>query len=229
MPKTKSDAPYIAETDDGLEIPFHHDGPIWDIEDIHPYTNNPKEHPDEQVETIRSSIKNYGWDQEIVVDGSGEIIKGHGRRLAALSLGLGEVPVTVRTDLSDAEKQAARIADNKSAESGWSDDLLESELRVLDDADVDVLGLGFDDAEIDDLLGDDEDGEKDVTDPEVEFATELLEQNNYVVFQFDNKMDWQVIQDSLGLETVKSLDSEDDYQQRGVGRVLDGQTLLDLL
>lgn len=69
---------------------------VWDIEDVHPYVNNPKQHPDEQVERIRSSIKNYGWDQPIVVDAEGEIIKGHGRREAALSLGLEQVPVIVR-------------------------------------------------------------------------------------------------------------------------------------
>jgi hypothetical protein len=75
----------------------------WPIEDVHPYANNAKEHPDEQVEKIRSSIKNYGWDQPIVVDAGGEIIKGHGRRLAAKSLGMAEVPVIVREDLSEGE------------------------------------------------------------------------------------------------------------------------------
>jgi ParB-like chromosome segregation protein Spo0J len=118
-----------------------------------PYTNNPKEHPDEQVRKIASSIKNYGWDQPIVVDGDGEIIKGHGRLQAAELLGLDEVPVIRRTDLSDAEKRAARIADNKTAESPWDNDLLAPELDVLQEEDeIDIDTLGFDDAEIDGII-----------------------------------------------------------------------------
>lgn len=222
------DDAHIEETENGLPVVYHHDGPVWDIDEVHPYANNPKEHPEEQIQTIRSSIKNYGWDQAIVVDEEGEIIKGHGRRLAAKSLGLEKVPVTVRDDMTDAEKQAARLADNKSAESDWSDDLLESELSVLEDTDIDIGSLGFDEDEVDDLLGP-EPEDNSVDDPEVKFATELLEENNYVVFQFDNKLDWQVICDSFGIETKKALDSEGEYVQKGVGRVLNGQELLDLL
>jgi len=99
--------------------------------DLLPYANNPKEHPTEQVNKIASSIKNYGWDQPIVVDGDGEIIKGHGRLQAAEKLGLDEVPVIWREDLTDAEAKAARIADNKTAESPWNDDVLAAELDVL--------------------------------------------------------------------------------------------------
>ena len=123
-----------------------------------PYTNNAKEHPDEQVKKIASSIKNYGWDQPIVVDGDGEIIKGHGRLQAAELLGLDEVPVIRRSDLSNAEVKAARIADNKTAESPWSDDLLGAELEFLESSPVDIDTLGFDDDELDDLLGDMDDG-----------------------------------------------------------------------
>lgn len=126
------------------------------VDELIPYSNNPKEHPDEQVRKIASSIKNYGWDQPIVVDGGGEIIKGHGRMQAAELLGLDEVPVLVRDDLTDAEAKAARIADNKTAEAPWDDDLLTIEIEtVVDEFDPDALG--FDDDELDDLLdgGDD--------------------------------------------------------------------------
>ena len=123
-------------------------------DELIPYSNNPKEHPDEQVKKIASSIKNYGWDQPIVVDGGGEIIKGHGRLQAAETLGLDEVPVIWREDLSDAEAKAARIADNKTAESPWGDDELETEVGVLADDDaIDLDSLGFDDDELNDLLG----------------------------------------------------------------------------
>jgi ParB-like chromosome segregation protein Spo0J len=123
------------------------------VDDLIPYTNNPKEHPDEQVRKIASSIKNYGWDQPIVVDGDGEIIKGHGRMQAAELLDLDKVPVIERPDLTDAEARAARIADNKTAESPWSDDLLGAEVNVLAELDsIDMGSLGFDDDELDDLL-----------------------------------------------------------------------------
>ena len=123
-----------------------------------PYANNAKEHPDEQVKKIASSIKNYGWDQPIVVDADNEIIKGHGRLQAAELLGLDEVPVIRRSDLSNAEVKAARIADNKTAESPWSDDLLGAELEFLESSPIDIDTLGFDDDELDDLLGEIDDG-----------------------------------------------------------------------
>jgi len=132
-----------------------------DREELIPYTNNPKEHPEEQVKKIASSIKNYGWDQPIVVDGDGEIIKGHGRLQAAEKLGLDEVPVIRREDLTDAEAKAARIADNKTAESAWDDDLLGTELSLLEDTPVGMDTLGFDEDELDSVIGeaslDDED------------------------------------------------------------------------
>ena len=120
-----------------------------------PYANNAKEHPDDQVKKIASSIKNYGWDQPIVVDADNEIIKGHGRLQAAELLGLDEVPVIRRDDLTDAEAKAARIADNKTAESPWENDLLATELNVLTGLDsIDEDTLGFDDGEIDGYLDD---------------------------------------------------------------------------
>jgi len=129
-----------------------------------PYSNNPKEHPEEQVNKIASSIKNYGWDQPIVVDGDGEIIKGHGRLQAAEKLGLNEVPVIERTDLSDAEAKAARIADNKTAESPWDDDLLATELDVLADLpEIDDESLGFNDDEIDDILNELDGNDSDIS------------------------------------------------------------------
>jgi len=142
-----------------------------------PYTNNPKEHPDEQVNKIASSIKNYGWDQPIVVDGDGEIIKGHGRLQAAEKLGLDEVPVIRREDLSDAEAKAARIADNKTAESPWNDDLLGTELEVLGEFDAD--DLGFSQSEVDELLEPDDmavpDGFDEVDDEAIETEHECPE------------------------------------------------------
>jgi len=127
------------------------------VDTLIPYTNNAKEHPDAQVKKIASSIKNYGWDQPIVIDAQNEIIKGHGRFQAAQQLGLNTVPVIKREDLSDAEAKASRIADNKTAESDWIDDVLETEIDILAREDeIDIDSLGFDDDEIDELLDESE-------------------------------------------------------------------------
>jgi len=128
-----------------------------------PYSNNAKEHPDEQVKKIASSIKNYGWDQPIVVDGENEIIKGHGRLQAAELLGLSEVPVIRREDLTEAEAKASRIADNKTAESAWIDDMLEAEVNVLaEDESINTDSLGFDDDELDSLISEATLGDEDI-------------------------------------------------------------------
>ena len=117
-----------------------------------PYSNNAKSHPTEQIDKIASSIAAFGFDQPIVVDTDGVIIKGHGRREASLRLGLGKVPVLVRSDLSVAEIKAARLADNRSAESPWDDEMLRLELEALLAEDFDLELTAFDVAEIDELL-----------------------------------------------------------------------------
>jgi len=117
-----------------------------------PYSNNAKTHPREQIDKIAASIAGFGFDQPIVIDADGVIIKGHGRREASLRLGLDKVPVLVRGDLSVAEIKAARIADNKTAESPWDDEMLRLELETLVSADFDISLTGFDLDEIDRLL-----------------------------------------------------------------------------
>jgi len=132
----------------------HTDAPLRSADDIHPYGQNPKEHPPEQVDKIADSIRRFGWDQPIVVDGEGVIIKGHGRLKAAQQIDLEHVPAVVRDDLSDAEKRAARIADNKVAESGWDDDLLAVEVELLEESDIAAEASGLDSGEVSSLTGD---------------------------------------------------------------------------
>jgi hypothetical protein len=124
------------------------------LDEILPYGENPKTHPDEQIEKIASSIKRFGWDQPIVVDGSGTIIKGHGRYRAAQRLGLDDVPVIYATDLSEAEVRASRVADNRVAESDWDDELLGVELELIDESPLDLDAAGFDDDELIDINDD---------------------------------------------------------------------------
>jgi len=125
---------------------------IRPLNDIVPYGENPKEHPQEQVDKIASSIQRFGWDQPIVVDGGGMIIKGHGRYQAAQKLGLEEVPVIEQPDLSDAEARAARIADNRVAESNWNDDLLAVELELVEESDIPIETTAFNESESEEYL-----------------------------------------------------------------------------
>lgn len=114
------------------------------IDKLIQYANNPKKHPESQINKIASSIANYGFDQPIVIDKDNEIVKGHGRYLAAKKLGLEYVPVITREDLSKAQVKASRIADNKSSQSGWDEKLLAielEELQGLEEIDIDTTGF----------------------------------------------------------------------------------------
>lgn len=115
------------------------------IDTVIPYANNTKKHPVEQINKLASMIAEYGHDVPIVVDADNVIIKGHGRLLACQKLGMTSVPVIVRDDLTPAQVKAARIADNKIAESDWDEDLLRLELTELDELGFDLDLTGFED------------------------------------------------------------------------------------
>lgn len=115
------------------------------IDDIKPYENNPRNN-DDAVDAVANSIKQFGWQQPIVVDIGGVIIAGHTRYKAAQKLGLKTVPVVVAKDLSEEQVKAYRLADNKSGElANWNDELLEDELVGIDD--IDMADFGFDDSD----------------------------------------------------------------------------------
>ena len=116
----------------------------WPIDRLIPYEKNVKKHDKAQVQKIAESIKRFGWTSVISVDKDGVIIGGHGRRLAAISLGLTEVPVWVRDNLTPAEVKAARLADNRVAESAIDTLMLQEELASLE---LSMQGI-FDDKEL---------------------------------------------------------------------------------
>lgn len=125
------------------------------IGDLIPYVNNSRTHSDEQVSQVAASIKEFGFTNPILIDADGGIIAGHGRVLAAKKLKLTEVPTITLTGLSEAQKKAYIIADNKLAlNAGWDDELLAIEIEGLKWLNYDVELLGFDDDELSDLLPD---------------------------------------------------------------------------
>ncbi|QDC10087.1 site-specific DNA-methyltransferase [Oceanicola sp. D3] len=123
------------------------------VEALIPYANNARTHSEAQVALIAGSIREFGFNNPVLVDGESGIIAGHGRVLAARKLGLQTVPVIELAHLTEAQKRAYILADNRLAEqAGWDRDLLALELGELADLEVDLGTLGFDGAELDALL-----------------------------------------------------------------------------
>lgn len=127
----------------------------WEVVDIRPYDGNAKIHSQEQIESLAKAIKTFGFDQPIVVDGAGVIIKGHGRRLAAMHLGMTKVPVIVRTDLTANEANASRLSDNRVAVGDVDTNILNMELEKISTEAEDLLdAMGFTDKELEFMTSD---------------------------------------------------------------------------
>lgn len=122
------------------------------LDDLIPYARNSRTHSDAQVAQIAASVREFGWTNPVLVDGENGIIAGHGRVLAARKLGMEEVPCIELAGLSEAQRRAYIIADNKLAlNAGWDDELLAIEFSELADAGFDNLLTGFTQDEIDAL------------------------------------------------------------------------------
>ena len=110
-----------------------------------PYINNSRTHSEQQVQQVAASIKEFGFTNPILIDEDSGIIAGHGRLQAAQLLGQNEVPTITLEGLTQAQRKAYVIADNKLAlNSGWDDELLKVELEVLSDLDFELDILGWD-------------------------------------------------------------------------------------
>jgi hypothetical protein len=144
MTKKKAAKPKI------VEAPF--DVPDWPamkpvmrpLSQIHEYPNNARTHPPAQIEMLASLMKSHGVDQPIAVDDEGVILKGHGRKMAALLAGFEEFPVVVHRGLSDEDKRAMRLQDNQVALlSGWNQSLIRGEITSLKTTGYNLQLLGF--------------------------------------------------------------------------------------
>jgi len=123
------------------------------VGDLIPYINNSRTHSDDQVAQIAASIKEFGWTNPILVDGDNSIIAGHGRLMAARKLKMDEVPTIELDYLTDVQRKALIIADNKLAlNSDWDLGLLSLELEELQGLDFDLALTGFSDDELAKLL-----------------------------------------------------------------------------
>lgn len=128
---------------------------VWDLDKVKPYAKNPKKHSSEQVKNLAAIIQRNGWTSPIIVEKDGTIIAGHGRRLAALELGLKAVPVICRADLTTEQAMALRLADNRIASTDYDLKLEQEQLAELLLAKVDfpLTMLGYKEKELEFLAG----------------------------------------------------------------------------
>ena len=125
----------------------------WPVEKLIPYARNARTHSEEQVTQIAASIAEFGWTNPILAGSDGIIVAGHARLLAARKLGMKEVPVIVLDHLTQTQRRALVIADNRLAlNAGWDEEMLRVELEALEEDGFDLDLVGFTDDELEDLL-----------------------------------------------------------------------------
>ena len=130
---------------------------LWPLERLVPYARNARTHSAAQVAQIAASIAEFGFTNPILVDSTDGIVAGHGRLLAARKLALAEVPVIVLDHLSETQRRAYVLADNRLALSaGWDDEVLAAELAALESEGFDLGLVGFSEHELADLMAEPE-------------------------------------------------------------------------
>lgn len=130
------------------------------VDKLVPYVNNARTHSPEQITKLRSSLREFGFVSPVIVDDDYTILCGHGRIMAAKEEGITEVPCVFASHLTEAQKKAYIIADNRFAlDAGWDDELLKVEMESLEEMGFDLGLTGFDETELTDLFGNSEEAE----------------------------------------------------------------------
>ena len=192
------------------------------LSEIKPYKKNAKKHDETQIKNVMQSIKEFGVVQPIVVDRNNTIIIGHCRYEAMKRLGYNELQedwVKV-VDLSEEEAEKLRLLDNKLNESEWSLDLLLDSIQNID----------FSDYMLDWDIKDFEEKEKEKEKREKVFEEMQLksfEHYDYIVFVFDNQIDWLNMVNEFGLKKVNA--GYGTVKKIGLGRVVKGEKLIERL
>lgn len=129
---------------------------LVDIDKLIPYVNNARTHSKEQINKLRASIREFGFINPVIIDRDYNVIAGHGRIMASKDEGIDKVPCVFVDYLTDAQKKAYILADNRMAlDADWDEELLKVEIESLQGADFDLNLTGFDEAELMDIFGDD--------------------------------------------------------------------------
>lgn len=142
---------------------------LVDINKLVPYVNNARTHSPEQITKLRSSLREFGFINPVLIDREYNVLAGHGRIAAAKEEGINEVPCVFVEHLSEAQKKAYILADNRmSLDAGWDDELLKVEMESLQEMGFDIGMTGFDEMEIADLFETDTESEEDNFDVDAE-------------------------------------------------------------
>lgn len=129
---------------------------LVDIDKLIPYVNNARTHSKEQINKLRASIREFGFINPVIIDRDYNVIAGHGRIMASKEEGIDKAPCVFVDYLTDAQKKAYILADNRMAlDADWDEELLKVEIESLQGADFDLNLTGFDEAELMDIFGDD--------------------------------------------------------------------------
>ena len=187
--------------------------------DLKPCDYNPRTATKKQKADLDVSLNKFNLADPLIINTDGAIIGGHFRYNILKERGVAEVDCRVPDrPLTEEEMKELNIRLNKNT-GGWNTDLLINfDINFLKDVgfEADELKLKFD---VDTLE----------EEPDVPFTSEVLEENNYVVFTFDNTIDWKMVEEKLKLPRVQTLWSKEGYRRMGVGRVLSGKKLIELM
>ena len=154
---------------------------LVDINKLIPYINNARTHSPEQITKLRSSLREFGFINPVLIDRKYNVLAGHGRIAAAKEEGITEVPCVFVEHLSEAQKKAYILADNRmSLDAGWDDELLKVEMASLQEMGFDIGMTGFDEMEIADLFETDTEGEEDNFDVDAELEKPCFSQTGDV-------------------------------------------------
>ena len=154
---------------------------LVDINKLIPYVNNARTHSPEQITKLRSSLREFGFINPVLIDREYNVLSGHGRIAAAKEEGIKEVPCVFVEHLSEAQKKAYILADNRmSLDAGWDDELLKVEMASLQEMGFDIGMTGFDESELADLFENDTEGEEDNFDVDAELEKPCFSQTGDV-------------------------------------------------
>lgn len=171
--------------------------------DLIPYVNNARTHNEQQIKKIQSSIREFGFINPVIIDDKNNIIAGHGRVQAALKEGIKEVPCIRERHLSEYQKKAYILADNKLAElSGWDFEILANELEELKNSEIGIDMLGFDEKELLELAEEKHEAEEDDFDLEESLETSEIAKKGDVWFLGEHRL---MCGDSTNQEDVYKL------------------------
>ena len=212
------------------------------IDEIKPYERNARIHSSKQIKQIMEAIKAFGFTNPLLIDDENNLIAGHGRLEAVKQLNiidfkdkpLKELPAIIITGLSEADKKALIIADNKIAENAsWDYDLLQAEFQELEAINYDISNTGFSEeefAEIFDslMLGDELENIKTADEKETPISLFPNEHIDYLVFLFDKDYDFMRVAEFFGVKKSDGSMSP-KIKKIGIGRGIKGDELIKLI